>query len=71
MIALHASENRIEAEPADRWIAVVADACAGVSVPRIKPDRAMENLTLLYGGAPKRTGPVFARVPRVPERLTG
>jgi hypothetical protein len=71
MIALDARENRIDIEPVERWITVIAGACAGESLPRIPPDRAMENLALLYGGAPKRSGPVFARMPRPPERRIG
>ena len=60
MMALETSENRIEAERVKRSIAVISGDCACLSVPSLPDDRAMRNLALLYGGAPRRPAPVFA-----------
>jgi hypothetical protein len=60
MIALHESENWIDAERLKRSIARTAGDCACEAAPGLPNDRAMRNLELLYGGAPQRIAPVFA-----------
>lgn len=56
MIALHESENRIDAERLKCSIARTAGDCAPEAAPGFPNDRAMRNLALLYGGASRVTG---------------